>query len=132
LFGRYSERLRPPLRVIEIAEGRGAPAERKRREASGLLAALPPAAFVVALDERGESHDSETFAALLTRWLESGRPLAFVIGGADGLDARVTGRADHVVSLGRMTWPHTLARVMLAEQLYRARAIAAGHPYHRA
>jgi 23S rRNA (pseudouridine1915-N3)-methyltransferase len=132
LFGRYRERLRPPLRMIEVAEARGTPVERKRREAAGLLAAVPPAAFVVALDAKGELHDSETFTALLTRWRESGRPLAFVIGGADGLDARVTGRADHLMSLGRMTWPHMLVRVMLAEQLYRARAIAAGHPYHRA
>lgn len=113
-------------------EARGPPAERKRREALGLLAAIPPGAFLVALDEKGELHDSETFAALLTRWLESGRPLAFVIGGADGLDARVTDRADHVLSLGRMTWPHLLVRVLLAEQLYRARAIATSHPYHRA
>jgi 23S rRNA (pseudouridine1915-N3)-methyltransferase len=118
--------------MVEIAEGRGTPAEKKRREATRLLAALPAAAFVVALDEKGEQYGSETFTALLTRWLESGRPLAFVIGGADGLDARVTHRADHVMSLGRMTWPHMLLRVMLAEQLYRARAIATGHPYHRA
>ena len=97
-----------------------------------MLAALPPAAFVVALDERGELHDSKTFAVLLTRWTESGRPVTFVVGGADGLDARVTDRADHVLSLGRMTWPHLLVRVLLTEQLYRARAIAASHPYHRA
>jgi 23S rRNA (pseudouridine1915-N3)-methyltransferase len=76
-------------------------------------------------------HDSASFAALVMRWLEGGRPLAFVIGGADGLDARVTDRADHLLSLGRMTWPHMLVRVLLAEQIYRARAIAAGHPYHR-
>jgi 23S rRNA (pseudouridine1915-N3)-methyltransferase len=132
LFARYRDRLRPKLRFVEISEVRGTPAERKRSEAARLLAALPPAAFVVALDERGELHDSKTFAVLLTRWTESGRPVTFVVGGADGLDARVTDRADHVLSLGRMTWPHMLVRVLLAEQLYRARAIAAGHPYHRA
>ncbi len=71
-------------------------------------------------------------AALLTGWLESARPVCFVIGGAEGLDARVLARADHAISLGRMTWPHLLVRVMLAEQLFRARSIAAGHPYHRA
>jgi 23S rRNA (pseudouridine1915-N3)-methyltransferase len=132
LFARYCERLRPPLRLVEIADARGTPAEKKKREAAALLAALPAAAFTVALDAAGNVHDSETFAGLVSRWLEGGRPLAFVIGGADGLDAGVVERADHVLSLGRMTWPHMLARVLLAEQLYRARAIAAGHPYHRA
>ena len=64
--------------------------------------------------------------------LAAGRPVCFVIGGAEGLNAPVIARADYVLSLGRLTWPHFLARVMLAEQIYRARAIAAGHPYHRA
>jgi 23S rRNA (pseudouridine1915-N3)-methyltransferase len=132
LFTRYCERLRPPLRLVEIVEARGTAAEKQKREAASLLAAVPASAFVVALDGGGKEHDSETFAALLARWVETGRPVAFVIGGADGLGARVMARADYVLSLGRMTWPHMLARVLLAEQLYRARAIAAGHPYHRA
>ncbi len=132
LFARYCERLRPPIRLVEIADARGQLAEKKRREGAALLSALPAAAFVIALDAAGAIHDSETFARLLTQWIESGRPLAFVIGGADGLDARITDRADYLLSLGRMTWPHLLARVLLAEQLYRARAIAADHPYHRA
>lgn len=116
---------------MEIAEARGTPVEKKRREAAALLAALPAGAFVVALDGGGEVPDSETFAALLTRWLDAGKPIGFVIGGAEGLDASVIARADYVLSLGRLTWPHLLARVMLAEQIFRARAIAAGHPYHR-
>jgi 23S rRNA (pseudouridine1915-N3)-methyltransferase len=132
LFGRYAGRLRPPLTVTEISEGRGSAAEIKRREGDAMLAALPDGAFAVALDLGGQSPDSESFSGLLSRWLESGRPVCFVIGGAEGLDARVIARADAVVSLGRLTWPHMLARVMLAEQLFRARAIAAGHPYHRA
>ena len=70
--------------------------------------------------------------AALTGWMERSRTLAFVIGGAEGLDASVMARADHVLSLGTLTWPHMLVRVMLAEQLFRARAIATGHPYHRA
>jgi 23S rRNA (pseudouridine1915-N3)-methyltransferase len=131
LFARYCERLRPPIRTIEIADARGTPAEKKKREAAALLAALPAPAFVVALDAAGTMHDSAAFSRLLTRWIEAGRSVAFVIGGADGLDVRVTDRADHVLSLGRMTWPHLLVRVLLAEQLYRARTIAAGHPYHR-
>ena len=69
---------------------------------------------------------------MLERWLATGRTLCFLIGGAEGLDAQVIARADYVLSLGRLTWPHFLARAMLAEQVFRARSIAAGHPYHRA
>jgi len=68
---------------------------------------------------------------LTTRWLEQARPVCFLIGGAEGLDASVLARADAVLSLGPLTWPHMLARAMLAEQLYRAQAIRTGHPYHR-
>jgi 23S rRNA (pseudouridine1915-N3)-methyltransferase len=132
LFARYAARLRPPLALSEIAEGRGAPAEVKRREGEALLAALPPDAFTVALDRTGAGPDSMALATLLERWLGIGRPVCFLIGGAEGLDAPVLRRADHVLSLGPMTWPHMLARAMLAEQLYRARSIVSGHPYHRA
>ena len=76
--------------------------------------------------------DSIGFAALLERWLGLSRPLCFLIGGAEGLDAFVLARADARLSLGPLTWPHMLARIMLAEQLFRARAIVTGHPYHRA
>jgi 23S rRNA (pseudouridine1915-N3)-methyltransferase len=132
LFARYNARLRPKLAVTEVAEARGAPAEVKRREGAALLAALPASAFVVTLDPGGEAPDSEALARLLDRWLAAGRPVCFVIGGAEGLDAPVIARADFVLSLGPLTWPHFLARAMLAEQVYRARSIAAGHPYHRA
>ncbi len=132
LFARYNARLRPKFAVTEIPEARGAPAEVKRREGAALLAALPATGFVVALDPGGEAPDSADLARLLERWLAAGRPVCFVIGGAEGLDAPVIERADFVLSLGRLTWPHFLARAMLAEQVYRARSIAAGHPYHRA
>jgi 23S rRNA (pseudouridine1915-N3)-methyltransferase len=132
LFARYAARLRPPLALSELPEGRGAPAEVKRREGEALLAALPPDAFAVALDRTGAAADSAALAAQLERWLGMGRTLCFLIGGAEGLDAPVLRRADHVLSFGTMTWPHMLARVMLAEQLYRARSIVSGHPYHRA
>jgi 23S rRNA (pseudouridine1915-N3)-methyltransferase len=132
LFARYAARLRPRLDLSEIAEARGAPAEQKRREGEALLAALPPDALAVALDRTGATPDSMALATMLERWLGSGRPLCFLIGGAEGLDAPVLARAEQVLSFGRMTWPHMLARAMLAEQLYRARSIAAGHPYHRA
>jgi 23S rRNA (pseudouridine1915-N3)-methyltransferase len=132
LFDRYAERLRPALALVEVAEGRGAPAELKRREGEALLAALPADAFAVALDRTGVVADSAGLAVLVERWLGMGRPVCFLIGGAEGLDAPVLRRADHVLSFGAMTWPHMLARVMLAEQLYRARSIVSGHPYHRA
>jgi 23S rRNA (pseudouridine1915-N3)-methyltransferase len=132
LFTRYADRMRPKLTLTEIAEAHGAPAEIKRREGVALLAALPTSAFAVALDQGGEAPDSARLAVLVDRWLALGRPVCFLIGGAEGLDAAVLARADVAVSLGAMTWPHFLVRAMLAEQLYRARTIAAGHPYHRA
>jgi len=132
LFARYAARLRPALDLSELPEARGAPAEVKRRDGEALLAALPADAFAVALDRTGAAPDSAGLAKLLERWLGLGRPICFLIGGAEGLDAPVLRRADHVLSFGAMTWPHMLARVMLAEQLYRARSIASGHPYHRA
>ena len=132
LFARYNARLRPALSVTEVAEGTGAPAEMKRREGQALLAALPVSAFVTALDLGGSGPSSEALSGLLERWLGQPRTLCFVIGGAEGLDAAVLARADATLSLGPLTWPHMLVRVMLAEQLFRARAIASGHPYHRA
>jgi 23S rRNA (pseudouridine1915-N3)-methyltransferase len=132
MFTRYAGRVRPAVALTEVAEGRGSAMEIRRREAAGLLAALPVHAFAVALDLGGDAPDTAAFAARLGLWLETGRPICFLIGGAEGLDRTVLDRADHVVSLGRLTWPHMLVRVMLAEQIFRARSIAAGHPYHRA
>ncbi|MBE7210405.1 MAG: 23S rRNA (pseudouridine(1915)-N(3))-methyltransferase RlmH [Gluconacetobacter diazotrophicus] len=132
LLERYRERLNPRLDVLEVPEGRGAAAEIKRREAQAILGALPGGALLVALDECGEAMNSERLARRLDGWLGSGRTLCFAVGGAEGLDAAVLARADAALSLGAMTWPHMLVRPMLAEQLYRARCIATGHPYHRA
>lgn len=132
LFARYAGRVRPPVVLTEVGEGRGSPVEIRRREAAGLLAALPANGLAAALDLDGEAPDTAAFALRLAGWLEAGRPVCFLVGGAEGLDRAVLDRADHVLSLGRLTWPHMLARVMLAEQIFRARAIAAGHPYHRA
>ena len=88
---------------------------------------------VVALDERGRLLSSPDLAAQLGRWRDDARGEAvFLIGGADGLDPSLRDRADLVLSFGKMVWPHMLARVMLAEQLYRAATILAGSPYHRA
>lgn len=131
LFARYAARLRPRLVVTEVAEARGTRPEIRRREAAALLGATPAGAWVVALDQAGQAPGSEAFAVLLERWLGLGRTVCFVIGGAEGLDASLIARADFVLSLGPLTWPHLFARVMLAEQLFRARSIATGHPYHR-
>ncbi|MFT9164244.1 MAG: 23S rRNA (pseudouridine(1915)-N(3))-methyltransferase RlmH [Komagataeibacter saccharivorans] len=132
LFERYATRLSPRIKLVELPEGRGAPNEIKRREGAAILAALPDRAIVIAMDEGGRTYDSVSFSRAVEQWIETPRPLCFVIGGAEGLDGPVVQRADHTLSLGKMTWPHMLVRGMLAEQLYRARAISAGHPYHRA
>ncbi|WP_235907787.1 23S rRNA (pseudouridine(1915)-N(3))-methyltransferase RlmH [Siccirubricoccus phaeus] len=132
LFAQYNARLRPPFAVTELAEAQGSPAEARRREGAALLAALPEAAYAVALDLGGAAPGSEALAALAARWEATGRPLCFLIGGAEGLDPAVLARADHRLSLGPLTWPHFLVRGLLAEQWYRVQAIRAGHPYHRA
>jgi 23S rRNA (pseudouridine1915-N3)-methyltransferase len=136
LFEEYWRRLAWPLVLKEVEERRKLPAAGLRaREGELLLAALPGGArpTVVALDERGKSLASEAFAARIGTWRDGGIDyLAFLIGGAGGLDDKVRARADLVLSLGPMTWPHLLARAMLAEQLYRAQTIIGGHPYHRA
>ena len=129
LCARYADRLRPRLSVTELADGYGSPAEIRRREAESLLAALAADSFAVALDLGGPAPSSEALAKLLECGL--GRRLTFLIGGAEGLAASILARSDHVLSLGPLTWPHMLVRVMLLEQLYRARSLAAGHPYHR-
>jgi len=131
LLSRYQKRLVPRLDVLEVPEARGSVAEVKRRESQALLGALPPSAYVVAMDEGGRTYDSAAFSRRLEGWLELPRPLVFLIGGAEGLDAPVIERADETLSLGSMTWPHMLVRGLLAEQLYRARAISTNHPYHR-
>ena len=102
------------------------------REAELILAAVPAGARLVALDERGEAWSSRDLAERLASWRDQGTAtLAFAIGGAEGLGRAVVERADAVLSLGAMTWPHLLVRGMLLEQLYRAQQILAGHPYHR-
>ena len=133
LFRAYAGRLQPELHLREVEEKRKlSPPERMAREAELLLAALPAGALVVVLDERGQAMPSRVFAERLGRWRDDGLPdLAFVIGGADGHGDAVRQRAGLLLSLGPMTWPHMLVRVLLAEQLWRAQSILAGHPYHR-
>jgi len=140
LFRRYAERLDPfarsigigPLATIELGDARGSAIERKRAEASDILSRKPSGFMLAALDEAGETPSSAQFAA----WLQSCRDegvagVAFGIGGADGHGGAVLLDARKTISLGRMTLTHGLARVLLAEQIYRACTIIAGHPYHR-
>lgn len=118
-----------PAEVIEIDDRKGGgPAA----EAVLLRRAVPEGALLVVLDERGQTMSSPEFAAKLARWRDEGfRDVAFLIGGADGLDPSLRSEAQASLSLGKMVWPHMLARVMLSEQIYRAATIIAGSPYHR-
>ena len=101
-------------------------AERVRIEA-----ALPAGCEVVALDERGQNWSTLELADRMKDWMQGGRDVAFVIGGADGLHPDLKRRARHLWSLSRLTLPHGLVRVVLAEQLYRAMSVIQNHPYHR-
>ncbi len=134
LFDEYAARLSWPFTLREVeAKKRVEGEELKRLEAELLLAAVPPGATLVALDERGRALSSEAFAERLGGWRDAGvADLAFVIGGADGLAETIRQRAALTLAFGPMTWPHMLVRGLLAEQLYRAQQILAGHPYHRA
>lgn len=129
----YAARLAWPLALREVEEKRPLPPpELREREGALLLAAVPQGATTVALDERGKSLGSEALAQRLAAWRDGGiADLAFLIGGAEGLADAVRRKAQLVLSLGAMTWPHLLVRGMLLEQLYRAQQILAGHPYHR-
>lgn len=134
LIDSYRERLPWPVAIREVEDRKqgGSAAERKAREADLLLAAVPKGAVLVAMDERGKSLSSRQFAETLEKWRDGGeQEVAFLIGGADGLDPALTAKARLTLSLSAMTWPHLLARVMLLEQLYRAWSLQTGHPYHR-
>jgi len=107
-------------------------AKRIDDEGRRLLKAMPDGAAIAILDPRGKDHSSEDLAALIGAWRDNGYgSAAFAIGGADGHATHVRQKAFCTISFGRATWPHMLCRAMLAEQLYRASMILAGHPYHR-
>lgn len=141
LADRYLDRLKkagPPLGLdyqglFEHPESRLATTpERKRDEAQRLAASLPDGAVRIVLDETGRLMTSQDFADAIAGFRDGGRrDLGLLVGGPDGHDESLRGGADLVLSLGRMTFPHQLARILLAEQLYRAVTILAGHPYHR-
>lgn len=137
-FAEYRKRLSHwlPLELIEIEPGlRGKgrdPARATLDEGQRAVAALPRNAWVVTLDGRGRTWSSEQLAQRLEHWRGQGRDLAFLVGGPEGHGADVIARADESWSLGPLTLPHMLVRLVVAEQLYRAAALLANHPYHRA
>lgn len=119
LVSRYTARMRGTLSVTELSETAPYPP-------------APPASRTIALDERGQDLSSTALATTLQKWRDSGvREVRFLLGAADGHDEATRASADLLLAMGRATWPHMLARAMLAEQLYRASTILEGHPYHR-
>lgn len=119
MVDRYAKRLRGELNITEIGDTAAWPSFDGGR--------------TVALDETGRDLGSAALAAQLARWRDDGvREVRFLIGAADGHDPATRAGADLLLSFGKATWPHMLVRAMLAEQLYRATTIMAGHPYHRA
>lgn len=120
LVDRYLKRITWPVRVTELPDAGGsAPVEQPRTKR-------------VVLDETGDTLASTALAKLLESWRDDGvREACFLIGAADGFDAAARTGADLLLAFGRATWPHLLARAMLAEQLFRATSILANHPYHR-
>ena len=120
LVERYAKRIAWPFSQTELPD------------LGGTVPEAPPHSRTVLLDERGKALSSEEFAALLGKWRDEGvREARFLIGAADGHGDAARGSADLLLGFGAMTWPHMLARAMLAEQLWRATSILAGHPYHR-
>jgi len=120
LVDRYMKRLSWPHRITELPD------------TGGRVPDVAPATRVVLLDEKGDNLPSRTLADRLQRWREDGvRETRFLIGAADGFDDAQRAQADMLLSFGRATWPHLMARAMLAEQLWRATSILANHPYHR-
>ena len=120
LVARYLKRIAWPTRVTELPD------------TGGRMPALESQTKCILLDEKGEMLGSLAFAERLGRWRDDGvREVRFLIGAADGFDDAERAGADMLLSFGRATWPHLLARAMLAEQLFRATAILANHPYHR-
>jgi 23S rRNA (pseudouridine1915-N3)-methyltransferase len=136
-FDRFTK-IAPPLGlefggVSEFSESRARDAEQRKREEAGKLSeSLSAGSLLILLDERGKNLSSAEFAALITRHRDGGmRAVAIAIGGADGHGEESRHKAQMVISFGAMTLPHQIARILIAEQLYRAATIISGHPYHR-
>jgi len=133
LIDGYIRKTRWPISIVESEEKKAVLGEAlKEAEGKLLFKAVPAGAKTVVLDERGEEPSSRELAQKIARWRDNGVPaVAFLIGGADGHATDTRQKADLVLSFGRMTLPHFLARVVLVEQIYRIKTILDGHPYHR-
>lgn len=132
LVQEYERRIKWSLSIHEIESKHTAAAAIQQDEETKILKQLSPGAFIIAMDERGQSLSSMNFSKKIGDLQTGGHShLQFVIGGADGLTDTLRAHAGFLLSFGRQTWPHMLARVMLLEQIYRAQQILDGHPYHR-
>jgi len=133
LWDFYARRLRWSLILKEVEVKNSFGAEQiKRKEADLLLSKVPKGAFLITMDQKGLALSSVDFANNILDWQDGGiNDLAIAIGGSEGLDNVILDKANLSISMGSMTWPHMLARVMLLEQVYRAQCILNGHPYHK-
>lgn len=139
-FDEYARRM-PREAALELREVKPAPRSRDASpsavqrllaaEHRSIAALLPERCYTVLLDERGIAFSTGELAARMAQWREAGRDVAFIVGGADGTAAALRSQADLIWSLSRLTLPHGLVRVILAEQVYRAHSLLSGHPYHR-
>ncbi len=136
-FNEYAKRMprEAKIELIEIkpearSSGKTA-AQIMEAEAQRIKAALPPSALCIALDERGATPTTKQLSQQMQDWMQQGRDVAFVIGGADGLHESIKHQAKHLMALSALTLPHGMVRVLLAEQLYRAHSLLHNHPYHR-
>jgi 23S rRNA (pseudouridine1915-N3)-methyltransferase len=128
-IGEYTKRLGTGVKVV-FEEFRDNP-DSIAKEGEKLLARIPSGARVIALDEKGMGVDSQGFSGIISSVLNSGKDLAFIIGGPYGLDQAVKEKADEVIALSKLTFPHELARLILMEQVYRAFTIIRNEPYHK-
>lgn len=136
-FNEYAKRM-PREARIELIEIKPEPrttgkttVQIMEAEAQRILAAIPQNALNVVLDERGANWTTRRLSEQMRLWMNEGRDVAFIIGGADGLHESVKNRADQLLALSAMTLPHAMVRVLLAEQIYRAYSLLHSHPYHR-
>lgn len=132
ILAEYEKRLSGAVQILEADSKAGSKPNPKDIEADQLLSMIPKGAFIIALDEHGHNLTSPQFAEKIQSWQNAGENhFCFVIGGADGLGDAVLKAARFKLALGQMTWPHRMVKVMILEQIYRAKTILDGHPYHR-
>ena len=134
IYNEFIKRLQPhfPTKIIEVHAGKGQGEELKSQEAQQQLSKVPDGAWIIALDERGKSPNTLELAEMVRQQRDQGRSeICIIIGGAEGLAEEVRQRADLVLSLSQLTFPHMLVRPIICEQLYRVATVLSGHPYHR-